>query len=78
MPQVWPERTNLETRLWDSYHAKSSNIRHRQDCTQNKGQTELAGCRPSPSGDRQPELEGGNHGPREALSIKLKAGFIAN
>ena len=26
----------------------------------------------------QPETEGGNHGPREALSTKLKAGFIAN
>ena len=24
-------------RLWDSYHAKSSNIRHRQDRAQNKG-----------------------------------------
>ena len=26
----------------------------------------------------QPEPEGGNHGPKEALSTKLKAGFIAN
>ena len=27
---------------------------------------------------RQPELEGGNHSPREALSTKLQAGFVAN
>ena len=26
----------------------------------------------------QPELEGGNHGPREASSTKLQADFIAN
>ena len=27
---------------------------------------------------REPALEGGNHGPREASSTKLQAGFIAN
>ena len=43
--------------------------------------TELASCRPSPSGDRQPELEGpegGNRSPRETLSTKLQAGSFAN
>ena len=26
-----------KTRLWDSYHVKSPNLRHRQACSQNKG-----------------------------------------
>ena len=46
-----------------------------------KDETELAGCRPSPSSDRQPESEGpegGNRNPREALSTKRKAGSFAN
>ena len=59
-----------KTRLWDSYHVKSPNLRHRQACSQNKGQ--------SPSGDRQPQPEGGNRSPRETLSTKLQAGFFAN
>ena len=42
-----------------------------------KDWTELAGCRPSPSGDRQPEPEGGNCSLRETLSTKLQAGFFA-
>ena len=45
-----------------------------------KDRTELAGCRPSPSSDRQPEpegLEGGNRSPRETLPTKLQAGFFA-
>ena len=46
-------------------------LRHRQARAQNKGRNRLAGCRPSPSGDRQPEPEGGNRGRREALSTKL-------
>ena len=33
---------------------------------------------PSPSCDRQPELEGGNCSPRETLSTKLQASFFAN
>ena len=81
MPQEQSERTNLgqQTRLWDSYHAKSPNLRHRQAHSQNKDQAELAdGCRPSPSSDKQPEPEGGKRSPREALSTKLQAGFVAN
>ena len=35
------------------------------------------GWRPSPSGDRQPEPEGDNRSPREALSTKLWAVFFA-
>ena len=31
------ELTGQQTRLWDSYHVKSSNIKHRQDRAQNKG-----------------------------------------
>ena len=45
-----------------------------------KDRTELVGCRSSPSGDRQPEpegLEGGNRSPRETLTTKLQAGFVA-
>ena len=39
MPTALSERTNLgwQTRLWDSYHAKSPNLRHRQACIQDKG-----------------------------------------
>ena len=46
-----------------------------------KDGTELAGCRPSPSGDRQPEQEGpeeGNGSPREILFTKLQTGLFAN
>ena len=46
-----------------------------------KDGTEIAGCRPSPTSDRQPELkelEGGNCSPRETLPTKLQAGFFAN
>ena len=46
-----------------------------------KDGTELAGCRPSPSGDRQPEQEGpeeGNGSPRETLTTKLQTGLFAN
>ena len=43
----------------------------------------IASCRltyPLPVTGRrgQPELEVGNHGPTEALSTKLQAGFVAN
>ena len=39
MPRGQSEGTNLglQTRLWDSYHMKSPNLRHRQARTQNKG-----------------------------------------
>ena len=39
MPRALSEHTNLgwQTRLWDSYHAKSPNLRHRQACIQDKG-----------------------------------------
>ena len=42
-----------------------------------KDWTELAICRPSPSGDRQPELEGGNRSPRKISSTKLQVSFFA-
>ena len=53
---------------------------HCQAHSQNKGLTRASWLRtgPSPSGDRQPEPEGGNHSPRETLSTKLQAGFFAN
>ena len=70
MPRGKSEGTNLglQIRLWDSYHAKSPNLRYCQARSQNKGQ--------SPSGDRQPEPKGGNCSPREILSTKLQAGFF--
>ena len=48
-----------------------------------KDLAELASCGPAhPPTEtgrrRQPELEGGNCGPREASSTKLQAGFVAN
>ena len=48
-----------------------------------KDWAELVGCGPAhppPETGRRgsPELEGGNHGPREASSTKLQAGFVAN
>ena len=79
MPQGQFEGTNLgyQTRLWDSYHVKSPNLRHHQACSQNKGLSRA--LLPLEIGRRgQPEPEGGNHRPREALSTKLQAGFIAN
>ena len=68
---------------------KSSNLRHSLAGLQNKGMSEYQRraswlqTGPSPTRDReagggQPELERGNRGPREALSTKLQAGFIAN
>ena len=56
----------------------SPNLRHHQATHRTKDLTEIAGFRPSPSGDRQPELEEGNRSPRETLSTKLQAGFFAN
>ena len=39
MPRGQSEGTNLgeQTRLWDSYHEKSPNLRHSQTRSQNKG-----------------------------------------
>ena len=44
-----------KTRLWDSYHVKSPNLRHRQACSQNKGLSRASQLPtgPSASGDRQ-------------------------
>ena len=51
------EGTNLrqQTRLWDSYPAKSPNLRQHQACSQNKGLSRASRLQagPSPSGDRQ-------------------------
>ena len=63
---------------WDSYRAKSPNLRHLQACAQNKGLNRTSRLQTIPLGDRQPEPEGGNHSPREALSTKLQASFFAN
>ena len=66
---------------WNSCHVKSSNIRHHQDCAQNKGWNRISRLQTIPSSDRQPELEGSegaNRSPRETLSTKLEAGSFAN
>ena len=62
---------------------KSPNLRHHQASSQNKGLRRaswLQTTHPPPvtGRQRQPEPEGGNHGPREASSTKLQAGFVAN
>ena len=61
---------------------KSPNLRHCQAHSQNKGlrRASQLWTSPYPAGDRQgqPELEGGNHSPRESSSTKLQVGFIAN
>ena len=49
----------------------SPNLRYRQARTQNKGLNRDSRLQTFPSGDRQPEPEGGNRSPRETLSIKL-------
>ena len=53
-------------------------LRHRQARAQNKGLNRSSQLQTTHSSDRQPELEGGNHSPRETLSTKLQAGFFAN
>ena len=84
MPQGQSEGTNLgqKTRLWDTYHTKSPNLRHHQAHSQNKGLSRASWLQtsPSPSSDRQgqPKPDGGSRSPREVLSTKLQAGFIAN
>ena len=75
-------------KLWDSYPVKSPNLRHRQACSQNKGLSEFQRRAsrlqtfPSPARDKQaegqPEKERGNCSPREAVTTKLQAGFVAN
>ena len=44
-----------KTRLWDSYHGKSPNLRHHLARSQNKGLSRASQQQagPSPSGDRQ-------------------------
>ena len=70
-------------RLWGRTESETTEATQQQQDTtrpahRTKHCTELVGCRPSPSGYRQPELEGGNQSPRETLSTKLQAGFFAN
>ena len=62
---------------------KSPNLRHCQACSQNKGLSRASRLQPAHTPldtgrPGQPEPEGGNHSPREALSTKLQAGFVAN
>ena len=78
--RIWPEcpEHNLRELTWASKpdcgitttRKASPNLRHRQAHPQNKG-LNRAGCRPYPSGDRQPEPEVGNHSLGETLSTKL-------
>ena len=82
--RIWPECpvVSLSKLTWASkpdcgIATTGKAQRHCQAYAQNKG-LNRAGCRPSPSGDRQPEPEGGNHSPRETLSTNLQAGFFAN
>ena len=79
MPLGQSKGTNLglQTTLWDNYHAKSPNLRHRQAHSQNR--LSRASQQQTGHGERgQPGPEEGNHVPREASSTKMQAGFIAN
>ena len=72
-----------QPRLWDSYSVKSPNLGHQEARSQNKALRRASQLQTStfPSSDRQArqsELDAGNCSPREALSTKLQAGFIAN
>ena len=80
MPRGQSEGTNLgwQARLWGSYQTKSPNLKHHQARSQNNGLSRASWLQTIPSGVRQPEPERGNRGPREALSTKLQAGFVAN
>ena len=80
--RIWPEYPEryLNEIIWASKpdcgisttRKASPNLRHCQAPPhRTKDRTEMAGCRPSPSGDRQPEPEGGIRSPRETLSTKL-------
>jgi len=79
--RIWPEYPEhyLSKIIWarkpecgiSTTRKASPNLRHHQARTWNKELNRDTSCRPSPSGDRQPEPEGGNHSPRETLSIKL-------
>ena len=57
MPREQSEGTSLrlQPRLWDSYPAKSPNLRHHQARSQNKGLSRASQLwtGPSPTGDRQ-------------------------
>ena len=85
MPRGQSEGTNLrqQTRLWESYHGKRPNLRQCQARSQNKGLSRASQLQTGspPSRDRQARAARagrGNHAPREALSTKLQAGFVAN
>ena len=85
MPRGQSEGANLrqQPRLWDSYPAKSPNLRNHQARLQNKGLSRASRLRtgPSPAGDRQAEGSWSGRGqsrPREASPTKLQAGFVAN
>ena len=67
--------------FWDSYHAKSPSLRHREAHVLGLSRASQLQTSTFPSSDRQArqsELDAGNCSPREALSTKLQAGFIAN
>ena len=69
--QACSQNKGLTRAMWKALTWVTTRSAHRtQDWA------ELAGCRPYLSGDRQPEPEVGNCGPREALSTKLQAGFV--
>ena len=76
MPQGQSEETNFkyQTRLWDSYPAKSPNLRHPQASSQNKGLSRASRLQTGPSptrrrkaSRRQPELERGKLGLRDGI-----------
>ena len=79
--RIWPEcpECYLSKLIWatkpdcgiTTMQKASPNLRHCQARAQNKGLNRDSRLQTSPSGDRQPEPEGGNRSPRETLSIKL-------
>ena len=72
-----------QTRLWDSYPAKSPNLRHRQAHSQNKelSRASRLWTGPSPAGHRQARAARARRElswPQRGIIYQLQAGFIAN
>ena len=69
--------------MWDSYPAKSPNLRHHQACSQNKGLSRASRLRtgPSPSGDMQMRAARARRGqlwPQRGIIYQTASRLVAN
>ena len=85
MPRGQSEGTNLgyQTRLWDSYHTKSPNLRHHQARSQNKelNRAHQLQTGQSSSSDRQARAAGARRGqsrPQRGIIYQTASRFVAN